>query len=144
MSKRESRLDEARTLSRMLIDVADQAKADFAEAVAPFAIPVHLARAVLLLTTPAPMRDLADQLACDRSYITNLADKLEERGFITRVQAEDRRVKLLQLTESGTALRDQISDAVAERALVLRKLSDPQRKALAGLLESLLAEDAGT
>jgi DNA-binding MarR family transcriptional regulator len=143
MPSRESRLDEARALSQMLIDVAERSKADFADAVAPFGLPVQLARAVLLLTTPAPMRDLADRLACDRSYITNLADRLEERGLVSRVQGEDRRVKLLELTERGTALRDQISEAVAESALVLRKLSGPQRKALSALLHELLVEDAG-
>jgi DNA-binding MarR family transcriptional regulator len=122
----------------MLVLIAERAKADFAETVAPFGMPVHLARAILLLDTPAPMRELADQLACDRSYVTGLADKLEERGLVTRVTGEDRRVKLLALTESGTTLRNEISDTVAERSMVLRRLNDTERKTLAPLLERLL------
>ncbi len=142
MANREARLQEAARLSQMFIDITDKAKADFAEIVATLGLPVHLARAVLMLTTPAPMRDLADRLACDRSYITNLADKLEERGLVTRVPGEDRRFKLLQLTPAGEKLRNQISEAVAERALVLRRLSGPERKTLAPLLEKLLRDDS--
>ncbi len=142
MANREARLEEAARLSQMFIDITDKAKADFAEIVATLGLPVHLARAVLMLTTPAPMRDLADRLACDRSYITNLADKLEERGLVTRVPGEDRRFKLLQLTPAGEKLRNQISEAVAERALVLRRLSGPERKTLAPLLEKLLRDDS--
>src|SRR6266542_4968938 len=109
MANRETRLEEAARLSQMFIDITDKAKADFAEIVATLGLPVHLARAVLMLTTPAPMRDLAERLACDRSYITNLADQLEERGLVTRIPGEDRRVKLLQLTPAGVALRDRKS-----------------------------------
>ena len=141
MSRQEERYAEARHLSQLLVSIAEQAKADFAATVEPLGLPVHLARAVLMLDSPAPMRDLAEQLACDRSYITNLADKLEERSLVERVPGDDRRVKLLALTEQGRQLRDQISDAVAERSMVLRRLDDAQRKTLAPLLEQLLGED---
>ena len=125
----------------MFIDITHTAKADFGEIVGTMGLPVHLARAVLMLNKPAPMRDLAERLACDRSYITNLADQLEERGLVTRIPGEDRRVKLLQLTPDGVALRDKISAAVTERALVLRRLTAAERKALAPLLEKLLRDD---
>jgi DNA-binding MarR family transcriptional regulator len=142
MTDREARFAEAGRLGQMLVDIAEQAKADFAATVASFGLPVHLARAMVLLTTPAPMRDLAEQLACDRSYITNLADKLEERGLVTRVTGEDRRVKLLALTDAGVAMRNQISEAVAERNTILRRLTDDERKTLAPLLERLLDDSA--
>jgi DNA-binding MarR family transcriptional regulator len=142
MTDREARFAEAGRLARMLVDIAELAKADFAATVAAFGLPVHLARAIVLLTTPAPMRDLAEQLACDRSYITNLADQLEERGLVTRVPGEDRRVKLLALTDAGVAKRNQISEAVAERNMILRRLTDAQRKTLAPLLERLLDDSA--
>ena len=140
MGNREARLEEARRLSQMFIDITHTAKADFGEIVGTMGLPVHLARAVLMLNKPAPMRDLAERLACDRSYITNLADQLEERGLVTRIPGEDRRVKLLQLTPDGVALRDKISAAVTERALVLRRLTAAERKALAPLLEKLLRD----
>ncbi|WP_432842971.1 MarR family winged helix-turn-helix transcriptional regulator [Dactylosporangium sp. CA-092794] len=138
MTDHEARFAEAGRLAQLLVDIAERAKADFAATVASFGLPVHLARAIVQLRTPAPMRDLAEQLACDRSYITNLADQMEQRGLVTRVPGEDRRVKLLALTDSGAALRDQISAAVAEDNMILRRLTDAERKILAPLLERLL------
>lgn len=141
MGRREDRVGEAQELSGMLIHVAERAKADFADVANSLGLPVHLARAVVMLSTPAPMRDLAEQLACDRSYITGIADQLQERGLVERVPGRDRRVKLLQLTDAGVAKRDLIAETVAERALVLRRLDDAQRRALRPLLEALLADD---
>jgi DNA-binding MarR family transcriptional regulator len=141
MLDRDELLAESRWLSGMLVRVAERAKSEFADTVLPFGIPVHLARAILMLDRPAPMRILADRLACDRSYITGLADQLEERGLVARATGEDRRVKLLALTESGLSLRNQISQAVAEQSLVLRRLSESERKTLAPLLERLLSDE---
>jgi DNA-binding MarR family transcriptional regulator len=137
MSSAEERFAEAGRLSQLLIAIADEAKADFMDTVQEFGVPVHLARVLVLLSSPAPMRDLAEQLHCDRSYITSLADQLEERGLITRIPGTDRRVKLLTLTPDGVALRDQISEAVAERNMILRRLTDTERATLAPLLERL-------
>jgi DNA-binding MarR family transcriptional regulator len=131
---------EADQLSGMLIQVAEQAKHDFAEIAGSLNLPVTVARAVVMLSEPAPMRDLADRLACDRSYVTGIADQLEEHGLVERVVGSDRRVKLLQLTPHGIDTRNKISTVVARRALVLRRLSDTQRAQLRPLLEALLVE----
>ncbi|MFD4421657.1 MarR family winged helix-turn-helix transcriptional regulator [Agromyces sp. NPDC058484] len=139
MQDREARLVESRRLSRMFFLVAERSKADFAAAVAPFGLPVPIARAILMLGEPRPMRELADRLACDPSYVTNIADTLEERGLAQRSPGEDRRVKLLRLTDEGAELRDRIADAVAEGATVSKRLTDAERAALAPLLERLLA-----
>jgi DNA-binding MarR family transcriptional regulator len=141
MTDREAKFAEAARLAQMLVEITEQAKVDFAATVAAFGLPVPLARAIVLLTTPAPMSELAEQLACDRSYITNLADQLEQRGLITRVPGNDRRVKLLALTDAGLAMRDQISEAVAENNMILRRLTGVERQTLAPLLERLLVGD---
>jgi DNA-binding MarR family transcriptional regulator len=137
MSSREARFAEAGRLSHLLTAVAERAREDFVATVTEFGIPVSLARVLVLLTHPAPMSALAEQLGCDRSYITALADQLEERGLIARTPGTDRRVKLLTLTDDGRVLRDDISEAVAERNLLLRRLSDAERATLAPLLERL-------
>ncbi|WP_426504064.1 MarR family winged helix-turn-helix transcriptional regulator [Dactylosporangium sp. McL0621] len=142
MTAQEARLAEAGRLAGMLVEVAEQAKAEFADTVAELGLPVSLARAIVLLTTPAPMRDLAEHLACDRSYVTNLADQLEQRGLLTRVPGQDRRVKLLALTDAGMAVRNEIFEAVAERNMILRRLTDAERRSLAPLLERLLDDSA--
>lgn len=141
MSQREKRVEEAQELSRMLVLITEQSKADFAAIASSLGLPVHLARAVVLLAVPAPMRELAAQLGCDRSYITILADQLHERGLVERIPGADRRVKLLKLTDAGVQMRSDISEAVADRALVLRRLTDDQRRTLRPLLEALLRDD---
>ena len=138
MAQQQNTYDEAQRLSQLLVAVAEQSKENFGESIAHFGIPAHLARAVLLLDYPAPMRELADRLACDRSYITSLADQLEDRGLIARVQGDDRRIKLLALTQAGTTLRDEMAEAVARHSLVLKRLTSEQRAALAPLLETLM------
>lgn len=132
---------EARRLSALLIKVSEQSRAGFAAALSRFDLPVHLARAVMQLDDPAPMRELAESLACDRSHITGLADQLEERGLVARVPAEDRRVKLLELTPKGRDLRGELSDAVASSSKVLQRLSADERRALEALLLKLLDGD---
>ena len=134
------RVAEARLLSSMLVEVAERLKDDFSSMAESFGLPVHLARAIVLLTAPMPMRELAEQLVCDRSYITSIADQLEERGLVERIPGADRRIKLLSLTAKGIQVREGISQAVVERDLVMRRLDDAQRKALLPLLEALLTE----
>jgi DNA-binding MarR family transcriptional regulator len=127
-------LDEARRLSALLISTAEQAKAEFAEEVAAFDLPVHLARTLLVLDKPAPMHELANQLACDRSWITGLADQLEERGLISREPGADRRVKLLVLTDAGRDLRTRMAVAVSARSRLLHRLDPAERTTLEALL----------
>lgn len=135
------RLAEARRLSQVLVTLGERAKADFIEAVLPLGLPLHLARALLRLDTPAQMGDLAKRLDCNRSNVTAIADQLEERGLVVRVPGADRRVKLLTLTQDGSAERDRVEAAVAERSMVLLRLDDRERTALAPLLERLLGPD---
>jgi DNA-binding MarR family transcriptional regulator len=140
VSDLQTRFDEAARLAQLLVDVARRAMDDFGATVGQLGLPVHLARAIVLLSKPAPMRDLADRLQCDRSYVTSLADQLEERGLVARMVGEDRRVKLLSLTNAGLAMRDRISAAVAEHSIMLRRLSDTERRRLAPMLEKLLRD----
>src|SRR3954471_14351695 len=98
----ESDLDiaEARRLSRLLVQAAELAKSRFTAAVEPLGLPTPLARALLVLAQPTSMGELAEQLGVDPSYITGVADQLEERGLVARVSGADRRVKMLEVTES--------------------------------------------
>lgn len=136
----EGRMHEAWRLSQLMVMLAEQSKADFAATIAPLGLPIHLARALAILDEPAPMSDLAEHLCCDRSYVTSLADQLEERGLAERVPGADRRVKLLSLTEEGRGQRDRIVAAVSTHSMMITRLDDAQRAALLPLLQQLLGE----
>src|SRR6266849_2526021 len=80
---------------------------------------------------PLPMSRLADTLSCDASNVTGLVDRLESRGLVERrPSADDRRVKELQLTPTGSRLRAQLLRRMTGRSLPLSKLSLDQRRAL--------------
>ncbi|MDN5558002.1 MAG: MarR family transcriptional regulator [Ruaniaceae bacterium] len=138
MNTRDTDLADARELARMIVTVAEQARASFGAAVAPFGIPVHLARTLLVLGDPQPMRHIASELACDPSHVTGIADQLEERGLASRTQGSDRRVKMLKLTNEGQKLRTQIANAIDEEAKFASHLDAAQKDALRGLLGLLL------
>src|SRR6476469_2558869 len=60
---------------------------------------------------PIPMGQLAETLACDKSNVTGLVDRLESRGLVRRrPSAADRRVKVLDLTPKGLRLRELLLD----------------------------------
>jgi DNA-binding MarR family transcriptional regulator len=90
---------------------------------------------------PLPMNRLADTLSCDASNVTGLVDRLESRGLVRRQpSAEDRRVKVLQLTSSGSKLRTQLLRQMAGRSRPLARLSAEQRRTLVEILEALVDE----
>src|SRR5438477_4047728 len=73
---------------------------------------------------PLPMGRLAETLSCDASNVTGLVDRLESRGLVQRQpSANDRRVKVLQLTPTGSRLRAQLLRRMAGRSLLLSRLS---------------------
>jgi MarR family transcriptional regulator, organic hydroperoxide resistance regulator len=64
------------------------------------------------------------------STLTNVLDRLEDRGYLTReLDAQDRRSFRLALTKQGTATARRVSTAIAEL----------ENRALAGLSASQLA-----
>jgi DNA-binding MarR family transcriptional regulator len=66
------------------------------------------------LDRPRPMREVADQLACDSSNLTGITDRLEERGLVRRTpDPGDRRVKLLVLTAEGERLREELVERMS-------------------------------
>lgn len=103
--------------------------------------PPHGHALMSLRQGPVRMRDLADSMACDASYVTAVADRLEELGFAERRNAaDDRRVRELVLTAQGAKVAQQLDavftappsellalSATDQAALlrIMRKLADP-------------------
>ena len=97
-------------------------------------IPPHWI-ALQALDEPKPMGELAKALSCDNSNVTWITDRLEERDLVTRTPApHDRRVRLLVLTEKGRALREEISQRLAEPPPPIADLSSEDQRALRNIL----------
>jgi MarR family transcriptional regulator, organic hydroperoxide resistance regulator len=91
------------------------------------------------LDEPVPMSHIADLLRCDRSAVTWITDRLEERGYVERRAAEhDRRVKLLALTDEGRRVRQEIRRRLAVPPEALARLSRGEQRELRDLLRKAL------
>ena len=92
----------------------------------------------LLNNGPTRMRDMADNMACDASYITAVADRLEELGFAERRPAgDDRRVKELALTPKGTRVATRLNGVFTDPPAALQQLSAADQAALARIAKQL-------
>ncbi|WP_137979331.1 MarR family transcriptional regulator [Streptomyces violaceusniger] len=138
MSEVDARTQDINRVAHLLLAAADAVQRVFSETVTARGLSPHLARALVLLSEPAPMRVLAEQLSVDRSYITVLTDQLEDRGLVERVPGADRRTKLLALTEKGVTVRDQLAKAAADRSPLHRNLTDAERGQLDELLQRIM------
>jgi DNA-binding MarR family transcriptional regulator len=88
---------------------------------------------------PMPMGQLAETLACDASNVTGLVDRLESRGLVRRhPSAEDRRVKVLELTPTGARLRTELLDRMTTPPATLKRLSTAEQRSLVRILSRLL------
>ena len=88
---------------------------------------------------PVAMGQLAETLACDKSNVTGLVDRLESRGLVRRrASAGDRRVKVLVLTPTGTRLRAMLVQRMSAPPTAMERLSLSERRALARILARLL------
>jgi MarR family transcriptional regulator, organic hydroperoxide resistance regulator len=95
--------------------------------------------ALQALDEPVPMSGIATMLRCDRSAVTWITDRLEERGYVERRSDEnDRRVKLLALTDEGRRVREEIRARLATPPAALKRLSTAEQRELRDLLRKAL------
>lgn len=89
---------------------------------------------------PLAMSALAETLACDASNVTGVVDKLEARGLIARQGAEnDRRVKMLVVTEKGREVRRELLSRAAQPPEEIEAMPREARCQLADGLRAFLS-----
>ncbi|MEV7175852.1 MarR family transcriptional regulator [Kitasatospora sp. NPDC093679] len=94
----------------------------------------------LLRRGPMPMRHIAQTLSCEPSNITGIVDRLEARGFVTReADPQDRRVKLVAATGTGTAASVELRESLHFAREPLAALDPEERIQLRDLLRRMLA-----
>jgi MarR family transcriptional regulator, organic hydroperoxide resistance regulator len=98
---------------------------------------------VLTALADQPVRTqaaLAQSIGADKSRIIGVLDELQERGLIERQpDPDDRRARLLALTEAGRRLRESVRDAIQrqEEERVLAALPEADRAAFLRALRVL-------
>jgi MarR family transcriptional regulator, organic hydroperoxide resistance regulator len=93
------------------------------------------AGALLQLTEPRPMHELAAELGCDSSNVTGLVDRLEARGLVARQESPtDRRVRQIVLTAAGRKMHQRLLSRVGQPILDLAQLQAEEQEQLLELL----------
>ncbi|HTP16508.1 MAG TPA: MarR family transcriptional regulator [Streptosporangiaceae bacterium] len=106
-------------------------------------IPAPFIKALSTLECPMAMKDLGKRMHCDPSFVTVLADMLEQRGLARREACpDDRRVKYLVLTGDGLALKDRIQTEVAARMPWSHALTEDERAQLLTLIRKMLRAES--
>lgn len=92
----------------------------------------------LLHSGPTRMRDMAESMACDASYVTAVADRLEELGLAERRNApDDRRARELVLTVEGERTATRLEHLFTEVPEAVRALSERDRDTLVRIVRKL-------
>jgi DNA-binding MarR family transcriptional regulator len=91
-----------------------------------------------LAAEPLTLRALAELLAADPPYVTLIVDDLEERGLVQRTpHPEDRRSKLVQITEAGRTAAARATAILDEPPAALLDVPAEDLAALLRVLERL-------
>ena len=107
-----------------------------------FEIAPHDLLAMFKLNGVMSMKELAQHMGCDASFITSVADTLERRGFARRAPSQrDRRVKNLVLTEDGIAAKERLMGELAAKMPWSYALDDGERCCFLALLKKALGGD---
>jgi DNA-binding MarR family transcriptional regulator len=90
------------------------------------------------------MKELAQRMGCDASFVTVIADALEREGLARREPSQrDRRVKNLVLTEKGATAQERLLRELAARMPWSNRLDESERRCFLSLLNKMLASQRG-
>ncbi len=129
----------AAELTERVLRVAHLIRRASMSTLAPFGLTPAQSRALRTISTaggPIRMGELASTLGVVPRSATGLVDALESAGLVERtVDPDNRRSVLVQLTDRGHAVQQQMSDArKAAGAGIFEPLTDDERSQLAELL----------
>jgi len=109
-----SKLDQdiADALSEFFTHMLERAEAVASE----FGVPVFAVKALHQLDEPVTMKELGRRMHVDPSFVTMIADTLEQHGLARREpNTADRRLKNLVLTPEGVELKARLEQAMLGR-----------------------------
>lgn len=87
---------------------------------------------------PGPMSQLVARMDVDPGWVTDIIDKLEQRGdVVRRLSPDDRRVKILELTEKGRQTWRMMDDTIATAPPELAGLSNLEVEVLLKIADRL-------
>jgi DNA-binding MarR family transcriptional regulator len=103
-----------------------------------FGVPRSCIKAIRRLDTSVTMKELAERLHCDPSFVTKIADALEQRRLARREpNATDRRIKNLVLTPQGVEMKERLEQAMLAQMPWSYTLDVTERERLLAVIRTL-------
>jgi DNA-binding MarR family transcriptional regulator len=103
-----------------------------------FDVPVSCMKALRRVGTAVSMKELGQRLHCDPSFVTMIADALEQRGLARREPSTaDRRIKNLVLTPHGQQIKATLEAETCGAMPWAQALSVDEREQLLGLVRKM-------
>ncbi len=103
-------------------------------------IPMFAVKALHWLDGCLPMKELGRRLRCDPSFVTAVADALEQRGLARREpDPADRRIRNLVLTAQGQEFKQHLERELLASMPWSTALDPAERAALLSLIRKLTA-----
>lgn len=128
-------------LEYRLLVLVDQLRARIAVVAAELGLTPQQAMLLRHLGAPRTMGAVAQLLACDRSNVTGLIDRMAARGWVQRAaNPSDRRIKYLVLTPEGRALRSALQERLFADSPAIAGLEPSERWQLLQLLRKVTPE----
>jgi DNA-binding MarR family transcriptional regulator len=127
----------AREAQQLFFEIGMEARKRAVKGLAELGLTLPLAHLLRLVEPdrPRPLGELADQLVCDASNMTALADRLESKGLAERrPDPTDRRVKALALTPEGARVREEVFELMFEPPPAIAALPLADQRALRDIL----------
>lgn len=91
----------------------------------------------------APMSSLVNHLGVDAAWVTDVVDKLEARGdVVRRASPEDRRVKIIELTDTGKRTHRFVEDLMRRPPRALLDSPEADIRALERIAQRLSATES--
>ncbi len=136
--------DDPDVLGELLVRVTRGQRRRWREALAPWDLSPHHARALRVVTDRAGTRlsDLAEALHIAPRSATEVADALQARGLVERTpDPTDRRAVVLTPTDEGRRVQQEIAAArAADSRDLFARLDAADRAALARILRTLASD----
>lgn len=123
-----------------MAEIAARYNAGYEAAASAHQLTAMQAKLLMLVSgEPLPMRRLAEIFACDPANVTGIVDRLERRELVSREPSpDDRRVKLIAVTETGRKVVGDLRGTLGFAAQPLRALTEPERTQLRDLLRKMI------
>ncbi len=122
-----------------MFDFVDAYDRAYETAAAEHGLSVAQACVLGRITEPRGMRELADELGCDASNITQIIARLESRDLVRRhTSPHDRRSRQIVRTPAGAGLYAEFEESFAFARAAVAKLSAREQDELATLLRKAL------